>query len=345
MSLLGGFSDLVSIVEATYKGRRRRGGPEFPLGVVLFSVVQKAFFGLSSRPNESLLREAVELGYLRNVPLFPSSSGEETGQIPVAELVRIPQFTTVCSYLRSPWLTPLLLEMVTVTSLSLRGLEREFAVDGTGWSTRWYDRWLDHRLSEESGRQQWKKLHLVVGCETNAVTRAAVSPGSHHDSPYFRPLVIETARHFNVKMVLADMGYSGRDNHRMGGELGVEVRIPFKDGTLPPSGDGSYWDRDLQYFNENCEAFWKEYHRRSNVETTNSALKLTMPEKIRSKGEVAQTNEALTKLIAYNIRVLGREIRMRDIVLDLPALIGCLEGCIPEVVEMRRGRECLGEAA
>ena len=341
--LLGGFSDIINIVEDKYRGRRARGRPEFPLGHVFFSVVQKAFSGLASRPHESLLRESVELGYLRNVPPLSSPSERETGH--VSEVVRIPQFTTVCSYFRSPWLTPLLLEMVTVAALPLRGLEREFAVDGTGWSTRWYDRWLDHRLSEESDRQKWVKLHLVVGCETNVVARAAISPGSHHDGPYFRPLVTETAKHFNVEMVLADMGYSSRDNHRVGGELEVQVRIPFQDRTRPPSGDGSDWDRDLRYFNENYETFLKEYHRRSNVESTNGALKMTLPEKIRSQGGVAQTNEALAKLLAYNIRVLGREDRMRDLVPDLPALALCLEDCVREVIEMRRSHQCLGQAA
>ena len=159
-------------------------------------------------------------------------------------------------------------------------MEQNFAVDGTGWSTRWYDRWLDHRLSEESDRQQWVKLHLVVGCKTNVVARAAVSPGSHHDSPYFKPLVIETAKHFDVDIVVADMAYSSRANNELGSELGIDVRIPFKDNTLPPTDDGSEWDRNLRYFNENYEAFMREYHCRSNGESANWAIKATRDGKI-----------------------------------------------------------------
>ena len=87
---------------------------------------------------------------------------------------------------------------------------------------------LTHRLAEESDRQQWVKLHLVVGCETNVVARAAISPGSHHDSPYFRPLVIETAKHFDMELLVADMGYLSHPNYEVGPLVGADVRNPVQ---------------------------------------------------------------------------------------------------------------------
>ena len=343
-SLLGGLSDLINLMELICLGSHARRGRAFPLGHVVFATVLKAYSGLSSRRNESLLAECVEHGYLRNVPLFAFGNGVDAVPVSASETVRIPQFNTVSGYLRSEWLTPLLLELVTVTASPLRGLEREFAVDGTGWSTRWYDRWLDHRLADESDRQRWVKLHLVVGVKSNVIARAAISPGSHHDHPYFRPLVIETAKRFDVETVLADMGYSSRSSYDLGGELGVEVRIPFKDNTRPPSNDGSEWSRNLRYFNQNYEQFMSEYHPRSNVESTNSSLKRVLPEKLRAKGFGGQTNEALVKLIAYNMRVLAREVWMRDIPLDLPSEVLALEDCIRHVVDLR-GHGSQGQAA
>ena len=215
---------------------------------------------------------------------------------------------------------------------------------GTGWSTRWYDRWIDHRLASESDRQQWVKLHLVVGVKTNMIARAAISPGSHHDHPYFRPLVIETAKHFDVETVVADLGYSSRSNYELGGELGLQVRIPFKENTRPPSDDGSEWSKNLRYFQQNYDQFMSEYHPRSNVESTNSSVKRVLPEQLRAKGFDGQTNEALVKLIAYNLRVLAREVWMRDIPLDLPSEVLALEDCIRQVVDMR-GHGSQGQAA
>ena len=325
-ALLGGFSDVLNLFEDRFRGPRGRGRPSFPLGHVVFAVVMKAYSGLSSRRLESPLGESVDFGYLRNVA---SGNGVDGG------FVRIPQFNTVCNFLRSEWLTPLLLELVTATALPLKGVEHVFSVDGTGWSTRWYDRWLDHRLATESDRQQWVKLHLVVGVKSNTIARAAISPGNHHDHPYFRPLVIETARHFDVDAVLADMGYSSRSSHELGRQLEVQVRIPFKSNTRPPSNDGSAWDADLRYFLENYEQFLVEYHPRSIGESANSTLKRVFPEKIRTKSFVAQTNEALTKVVAYNLRVLAREVRMRDLVINLPEDALVLEDCVRQMVEMR----------
>ena len=334
-AILGGFSDMINAADAKFRGPRGKGRPPYPLGHVFFAVVLRGYHRCPTRPIESLLREAVELGYLRNVPMWPSHEVHGFGDAADSGVVRIPSYNGVGYFERSQWLTPLLLELVTLTVRPLRGLERDFAVDGTGWSTRWYDRWLDHRLSEESDRQQWVKLHLVVGCKTNVVARAAISPGSHHDSPYFRPLVIETAKHFDVDMVVADMGYSSHTNYELGPQLGIQIRIPYKDNTLPPSGDGSEWDRNLQNFNQNYAAFMEEYHRRSNVESTNSAVKRTRPGKIRTKGFGAQVNEVLALLVAYNLRVLAREVRQNDLALDLRTDMQALEDCVREVVGMR----------
>ena len=87
-----------------------------------------------------------------------------------------------------------------------------------------------------------------------------------------------------------------------------------------------------------------EYHPCSNVESTNSSLKRVMPEKLRAKGFGGQANEALAKLIAYNLRVLAREVWMRDIPLDLPSEVPALEDCIRHVVDLR-GHGSQGQAA
>ncbi len=335
-ALLGGFSDLINLAEAEVLGPKRGSGrPPFPLGHVAYSVVLKEYYRCPTRPIESFLREAVELGYLRNLPTYPALEVPGSGCAADSGVVRIPSYNGVGYFERSQWLTPLLLELVTLTALPLRGVEREFAVDGTGWSTRWYDRWLDHRLAEESDRQQWVKLHLVVGCNTNVVARAAISPGSHHDNPYFIPLLIETAKHFDVDLVLADMGYLSHPNYEVGPLIGAEIRIPFKENTLPPSYDGSEWDRILQHYYAAYETFMEEYHRRSNAESAIGAIKATRAGKIRTKLFNAQVNEALALLVAYNLRVLAREVRMKKLALDLRTDWGILQDIVRQVVGMR----------
>ena len=206
-AILGQLSDLISAVAAQVQGPRRRGGQPYPLGKVVFAVVEKVCSGLSSRRHEGVLRLAAQQGFVRNAPVW-TPDGFDFAPLAGSTPTFIPQFNTVDRYLRCQWLTPLLLELVTLTARPLREIEHVFAVDGTGWSTRWYGRWLDGKETPESERHQWVKLHIVTAINSNIIARAAVSPGNHHDSPYYRGLIIETNKHFDVHRVLADLGYS-----------------------------------------------------------------------------------------------------------------------------------------
>lgn len=48
----------------------------------------------------------------------------------------------------------------------------------------------------------------------------------------------------------------------------------------------------------------QRYHQRSNAESTFSMLKRKFQNKLMLKNEVGQTNEALAKVLCYNICVL-----------------------------------------
>src|SRR5438874_8105926 len=51
----------------------------------------------------------------------------------------------------------------------------------------------------------------------------------------------------------------------------------------------------------NQEAFMRNYHGRSNVESTFSMIKAKFGERLRSKTETAQVNEALCKVLSHNL--------------------------------------------
>ena len=57
-----------------------------------------------------------------------------------------------------------------------------------------------------------------------------------------------------------------------------------------------------------------------------------------------QVNESLCKMIAHNLCVVAREVRVRGIELNLSTEVVALEDCIRVVVEMRR-RESVVRAA
>jgi len=52
------------------------------------------------------------------------------------------------------------------------------------------------------------------------------------------------------------------------------------------------------------EEFLAHYHKRSNVESVFQMIKSKFGERLRSKTETAQVNEALTKVLAHNLCVV-----------------------------------------
>jgi transposase len=62
------------------------------------------------------------------------------------------------------------------------------------------------------------------------------------------------------------------------------------------------------YFQLNREEFMEHFHKRSNIESTNAAIKKKFGETLKSKNKVAQENELLAKIIAYNLTVIIHEM-------------------------------------
>jgi len=72
-------------------------------------------------------------------------------------------------------------------------------------------------------------------------------------------------------------------------------------------GAGGLYEKMFHYFQFRREDFLQHYHKRSNVESTFSAVKAKMGDSVRSKTDVAMVNEVLCKLLAHNICCLIQE--------------------------------------
>ena len=154
LALLGGVADLANLEEARSLLAVVRGRPRCPLGAVVFSLLCKAYYGLSARRLHSQLEIAVRLGYLRALPsgLLGPHAATASSSSSESMYAWIPQFNTVNYYIRSSWLTRILIELIIVSAMPLRGVETDFAVDGTGWSSHLFARWLDHHSESEARR-------------------------------------------------------------------------------------------------------------------------------------------------------------------------------------------------
>jgi transposase len=228
----------------------------------------------------------------------------------------VPHFNTVLNYFSNKSATEVLKKILIITSLPLRGVEDKFAVDGTGFSTSVFKRWFDIRTQSADLKRCWKKAHAIVGVNTQIITSLEITEGTEHDSPYMLPLVKETQKFFDMKEVLGDKGYIGKENLDGIAELGIIPYIPFK-SNHKRNGKGPIWAMLFDYFKKNQEDFLKHYHQRSKVETCFSMIKRKFNSNLKTKKDLSQVNEILMKCICHNLAVLVQESYELGLDLDL----------------------------
>jgi hypothetical protein len=119
-----------------------------PLSDMVFASVFKVYVGFSSRRFTSDLRGAYTNGLIDSKP----------------------HFNSVSNYLSSPELTDVLKELITASSLPLKAIETDVAVDSSGFSTSRFVRWFNKKHGRETDNREWVKVHLMCGVNTKVVT-------------------------------------------------------------------------------------------------------------------------------------------------------------------------------
>lgn len=129
------------------------------------------------------------------------------------------------------------------------------------------------------------------------------------DSPQLPSLVEETAKHFEVGEVACDRAYSSRKNLQAIADVGAVPYIPFKSNTSGRRGGAlGTWGKMYHYFMYKHDEFLQHYHKRSNSETVFHMIKTKFRDSLRSKGQIAQINELLLKVLCHNICVVIQEV-------------------------------------
>lgn len=275
---------LKDLVQAIPEPEQTMGRPRLPLQESLFCAIQKAYSQLSSRRAYSLFQNAIERGQIEHAPHFNAPS----------------------KLLNKPEITPILHQLVFLSALPVAGLETDFAIDSTGFRTTSFSVYngMKHGQTKE---HKWLKAHMCVGVKTNIVAAVIITDGNAGDSPQFSPLIQQTSEGFTINEVSADLAYSSRINLELVNEVGGKY-IPFKKNATGSSRGSSMWKKMYHYFQLNRDEFLKHYHKRSNIESTNAAIKRKFGETLKSKNRIAQENELLAKIVAYNLTVVIHEM-------------------------------------
>jgi transposase len=276
MQLLGDVTSTIPQPKYTF------GRPKLPLADMVFSSALKVFSTFSLRRFATDMEVAKERGLIDKVPYY----------------------STVARYMESPELTPIIKDLITITSLALASVENDFTIDSSGFGTSRFIKWFDHKYGKDKDVRTWVKAHVACGVKTNIVTAVELTMTNERDSKFLPELVMQTAQNFTVKEVSGDKAYSSRANLELINEIGAVPYIPFRKGTTGRAKNAPTWKKMYHYFEYKNAEFLEHYHKRSNAETTFHMIKSKFGDSVRSKMEAAQVNEVLLKVLCHNICVV-----------------------------------------
>lgn len=114
-----------------------------------------------------------------------------------------------------------------------------------------------------------------------------------------------TAETFDVQEFSADKAYASNENFEAVADVGGTAFISFKSNAT--GGVGGLFEKMFHYFQFQRDEFLAHYHRRSNVESTFSAVKRKFGDSVMSKSDTAMVNEVLCKLLCHNLCCLIQE--------------------------------------
>lgn len=254
-----------------------RGQRRLPMSDAIFCAVFKVYSTMSARRFTSDMCEAQSKGHI----------------------AKVPHFNSVLNVLESADTFDVLLGLIEQSSLPLKSIESNFAVDSTGFAFSRFVRWYDIKYNKFSSEQQWIKAHICTGVQTNVITAVEIHGRDSGDALHLPALVESTAKNFTMKEVSADKGYSGEPAHQAIDKVGAVPYIAFKSNTT--GGVGGIFKKMFHYFQLNQEEFLAHYHQRSNVESTVMMVKSKFGDAVRSKTDVAAKNEVLAKILCHNI--------------------------------------------
>jgi transposase len=244
---------------------------------IVFTCVYKIYAAVSGRRFGTDMEEAFEKGHV----------------------TRKISSMMVWSWLESELLTPVLKQLIAKSAAPLRSVETEFAVDSSGFSTSRFVRWFDEKYGVERSGRDWVKCHIACGVKTHVVAAVEILDRDAADCPQFPGLVKGTAENFRIGEVSGDKAYLSAANIEAVFQHGGTPFIAFKENSTGSAG--GLFEKMFHYYSLNRETYMEHYHKRSNVESTFSMVKAKFGDHVRSKKDVAMTNEVLCKILAHNL--------------------------------------------
>ena len=261
------------------------GRPPVKLYDVLICLIIKEYFHLSLRRNIGFLRLLKRAGYID---------------------AKIPCFKTLDNYLNNDSIQIYLQRLIELTSVLFSHVERCMATDATGTSTTCYSSWYSIRVCKKSRRRDHLMVHISIGTKSNVVVAIDVRNKKGGDNLIFRSHVKRVDKTFDVDEWSGDRAYLSRANCDAVHEIGAEPWFKLKSNTTAKARGSLTWKKMVSISKEHPEIADPKYHKRSNVESTNSAKKRKFNNFVRGKLPTSQRNEEYLSWVGYNFSLVPR---------------------------------------
>lgn len=263
------------------------GRPKANFKDVIKSLCVMSYNGMSYRRTQSDLRKMFEDNLIKSVS--PRS--------------------TLNDYSNSKNTKEIIEKLIQISALFFKENEDTVILDSTWFGQRMYSGGYRKVYDKKNAPlQKVRKLH--IGCLKNSkiIICAKATKGTRHDSPVMEEILKKIKSNgFMIKTLLADAGYSGKNNYLICKELGiVNVFIDFKKNSSLKRAKSDIWKEQLKLYKEKKDIWNQTYRFRVIVEGIFSAIKRKNLNYLRSKKETAQDIEVLLKVLVYNLTIIGK---------------------------------------
>jgi len=183
--------------------------------------------------------------------------------------------------------------------LRLRRRGMDVAVDSSGFRLRSSSSWFDIRIRRKSKRRDHIKVHIVIDVETGIIHHFTITGWKGSDSKEFKRLLRYLPR---IAKAAGDKAYSSRKNCDIVTEKGGKPYLCFKSNATGRAKGSTAWKVSFQSYSDDEEAWMKEYHVRSIVESVFASIKKCWGSAISSIKGWLKRRELALKVLAYNVK-------------------------------------------
>ncbi len=263
------------------------GRPKANFKDIIKAILMMSFNGMSYRRTQSDLRRMYEDGLIKSIP--PRS--------------------TLNDYVNNENTKILIEKLIQMSALFFAENEDTTILDSTWFGQRMYTGGFQKvHDKKHAPLAHVRKLHIACLKNSKVIAYAKATKGTRHDSPIFEEMVTALVKNgFQIKTLLADAGYTGKQNYALCRELGIlDVYIDFRSNAVSRNAKSDIWREKLRLYKEQREVWNQSYRFRVIVEGIFSAIKKKNLNYLRSRKETAMDVELLLKALVYNLTIIGK---------------------------------------